>query len=75
MSETVLSTNTLPLSIRERFSTQRVTVRNYESGVILMPLSDIISLRGTARGSAFTVDALLANRREDSVLEDGEHST
>ena len=75
MSEAVLSTNTLPLPIRERFNTPRVIVQDCESGVILMPLSDIISLRGIAKGCNFTVDALLANRREERALEDGETST
>ena len=74
MSEAVLSTDTLPFPLRERFSTQRVTIRNYESGVILMPLSDIISLRGAAKGGVFTVDALLASRREECAMEDGEVS-
>jgi len=65
MSEAILSTNTLPPLIRKKFNTQQVSVRNHESGVLLMPINDILSLRGTARGSTFTVDALLAERREE----------
>jgi len=75
MSEYVLSTSTLPSPIRERFNTQRITIRSYENGVVLMPLSDIISLRGVAKGSSFTVDSLLANRREERAMEDGEPIT
>ena len=65
MSEAILSTNTLPPPIRKKFNTKQVTIRNHESGVLLMPVSDILSLRGTARGSSFTVDALLAERKEE----------
>ena len=72
MSEAVLDTNMLPSPIREKFNTQKITIRSYENGVILMPLSDILSLRGAAQGSNFTVDALLANRREEQAKEDGE---
>jgi len=72
MGEAVLSTDMLPSPIRERFNTQRITIRSHESGVILMPLSDIISLRGAAKGSSFTVDALLANRREERLTEEKE---
>jgi len=70
MSEAVLNTNTLPALIRERFSTQKITVRNHESGVILMPLKDIIAHRGIAKGSSFTTSTLLASRKDEQIMED-----
>jgi len=70
MGEAVLNTNTLPAPIRERFSTQKITVRNYESGVLLMPLKDITLHRGIAKGSSFTTSTLLVSRKEEQILED-----
>ena len=70
MGEAVLNTDTLPAPIRERFNTQKITVRNYESGVILMPLKDITAHRGIAKGSSFTTSTLLASRKDDQAKED-----
>jgi len=70
MGEAVLNTNTLPALIRERFNTQKITVRNYENGVILMPLKDITAYRGIAKGSSFTTSTLLMSRKDEQVLED-----
>ena len=70
MSEAVLSTNTLPSPIREKFNTQKIIIKNYESGVILMPLKDISNFRGIAKGSSFTTATLLSYRKDESLAED-----
>jgi virulence-associated protein VagC len=70
MGETVVSTSTLPVPIRERLNASRVTVHRHGYGVILMPVNDVASLRGAGRGSSFTVDALLATRREERIMEE-----
>ena len=69
MSEAVLSTNTLPSPIRERFNTPKITVRYHKDTVILMPFKDISTHRGIAKGSSFTTNALLAYRRDDNQVE------
>ena len=71
MGEAVLNTDTLPSPIREKFTTQKIIIRNYENGVILMPLNEITALRGIAKGSSFTTSTLLASRKEEMVLEEG----
>ena len=70
MGEAVLNTDTLPSPIREKFTTQKIIIRNYENGVILMPLNEITALRGIAKGSSFTTSTLLASRKEEMVLEE-----
>jgi len=69
MSEAVLNTSILPSPIRERFSTPQVTIRSYDKGVILMPFKDISTQRGIARGSNFTINELLTNRKDDNDME------
>ena len=71
MSEAVLNTNTLPPLIREKFNTQKIIIKSHESGVLLLPLNDITSQRGIARGSTYTTATVLANRREDCAKEKG----
>ena len=75
MSEAILNTNTLPSPIRERFDTQKITIRNYEGGVILMPLKDITAHRGIAKSSSFTTDILLASRKDERAIEDNRIAT
>ena len=70
MSEMVLNTNTLPSPIRERFDTQKIAAKSYGSGVILMPFKDIIAYRGVAKGSGFTSESLLDNRKNERMQED-----
>ena len=70
MAEAILSTNILPSPIRERFNTQKITVRNHKDGVIIMPIKDISSHRGIAKGSSFTTETLRAYRDSEQALED-----
>ena len=70
MTEAVLSTNILPSPIRERFNTQKISVKNHEDGVLLVPLKDISTHRGIAKGSGFTTEVLRSYRRDDEVMED-----
>ena len=70
MSQTILSTDTLPPPIRERFSTQKITIKNYENGVVLLPLKDIALHRGIAKGSSFTTSTLSMSRDSERVKED-----
>ena len=70
MSEAILSTNILPSPIRERFNTQKITVRNHEDGVIIMPFMDISTHRGIAKGSSFTTEALRTYRNNEQAEED-----
>ena len=70
MSEAIVSTHVLPSPIRERFSTEKVIVKNHESGVMLIPLNDISIYRGIAKGSGFTTETLRQYREHERVLED-----
>ena len=72
MSEAVLNTNTLPLPIRERFSTKKITIRNHKNGILLLPFRDIGAHRGIAKGSSFTTEALASYRNDDRSMENNE---
>ena len=67
MGEAILNTNLLPSPIKERFNTKKITIRNHESGVLLMPLKDIATHRGIAKDNGFTADTLLANREDENA--------
>ena len=69
MAEAILNTNTLPSPIRERFSTTKISVRSHEDGVILLPFKDIRAYRGISKGSSFTTDTILTDRREEQSME------
>ena len=69
MSEAILSTNVLPSPIREKFSTPQITIQSYKQGVILMPFKDISTQRGIAKGSSFTTNELLTDRKDDYCIE------
>lgn len=71
MNTVVVETNTLPLPIREKFHTSKVSMKDNDDGsVILLPLRDISELRGIAKGSTFTSEKLFENRREEKNIED-----
>ena len=70
MSEFILNTNILPVPIREKFRTPRVSVRNYDNGVIILPLNEIGEFRGIAKGSKFTTEKLLEYRQKEKAFED-----
>ncbi|MCL2323080.1 MAG: hypothetical protein FWC47_13385 [Oscillospiraceae bacterium] len=70
MGEVILNTDILPTPIRERFQTTKVSIRNYDNGVIILPLNDISKLRGIAKGSKFTTEKLLEYRQEEKEFED-----
>ena len=70
MAEAILSTNMLPSPIRERFNTQKIAVRNHKDGVIIMPIKDISTYRGIAKGSSFTTETLRTYRNSEQALED-----
>ena len=70
MAEAILSTNTLPSPIRERFNTQKIVVRNHKDGVIIMPINDISAYRGIAKGGSFTTEAIRTNRNSEQAIED-----
>ena len=70
MTEAILSTNTLPSPLRERFSTKKIAVRNHKDGVIIMPFKDISTHRGIAKGSSFTTETLRTYRSSEQAMED-----
>ena len=71
MNTLVIDTNSLPLLIREKFQTSKVTIQELGDGrIILLPLNDISSFRGIAKGSTFTSEKLFEYRREEKELED-----
>jgi len=70
MSQVLIDTVELPASIREVFKTPKVVVRSHDEGVIIMPFIDITKYQGFTRGSGFTVEKLLEDRREDLARED-----
>ena len=70
MAEAILSTNILPSPIRERFKTQKIAVKNHKDGVIIMPIKDISTHRGIAKGSSFTTESLRTYRNNEQTIED-----
>ena len=70
MTEAVVSTNALPSPIRERFNTQKISVRSHKDGVLLIPFKDICAYRGIAKGSSFTTDTLHSYRMDEQAMED-----
>jgi hypothetical protein len=69
MSEIILNTNILPSPIREQFNTHQIIFQSHKKGVILMPFKNIITQRGIAKGSSFTTDELIKNRKDDVNME------
>jgi hypothetical protein len=66
----VIETATLPLSIREKFHTRKVSVIDRGGEIILSPISEEVSgLRGAALGSEFSTEILLSNKLKDKELE------
>ena len=70
MNTFILETTSLPLPIREKFRTSKVTIHEQSDGrILLLPLNDISNLRGIAKGSSFTSEKLFEYRREENELE------
>ena len=73
MNTIVMDTNTLPLFIKEKFHTQKITKvtmqERDDGGIILLPLRDIRNSRGISKGSAFTTEKLYEYRREEKDFE------
>ena len=71
MNTFILETNTLPLPIREKFRTPKVSMQDREDGsVVLLPLYDARELRGMAKGSTFTSEKLFEYRRAEKAIEE-----
>ena len=67
----ILETNALPMPIREKFRTAKVTIQDRDDGsVVLLPLRDVSEYKGMMKGSGFTTEKLLEFRREEKALED-----
>ena len=67
----ILETNALPMPIREKFRTAKVSIQDRKDGsVVLLPLRDVSEFRGMAKGSSFTSEKLFENRQEEKAFED-----
>ncbi|MCL1806989.1 MAG: hypothetical protein FWG31_04735 [Oscillospiraceae bacterium] len=69
MSAIVLNTDTLPLPIRERLQSHKVSMQERDGGIILLPLREGSGLRGIASQSNLTTDKFRAYKREDKELD------
>ena len=66
MNSFTFETNALPLPIREKFNTSKVSIQDCEDGsILLLPLFDVLELRGIAKGSSFTSERLFEYRLVD----------
>ena len=67
----ILETNTLPMPIREKFRTAKVSIQDRDDGsVVLLPVREVSEYKGMMKGSAFTTEKLLEYRKEEKAIED-----
>jgi hypothetical protein len=69
MNQIIMSTEKLPLFIRERLRAPRASVQERDGGVILMPIREGSGLRGIASQSSLTTEKLRAYKNEDMGLD------
>jgi hypothetical protein len=69
MEAVVVDTDTLPSVIRERIHAPKVSVRERNGSIILLPLSSGSGLRGIAKGSKLTTEKMLQYKRKDKELD------
>ena len=71
MDALILNVETLPLSIRRKFSTQKVSVKEHSEGVLIMPLQEKrTELWGLLADGRLTSEKFLEQKRNDKELEE-----
>lgn len=69
MEALVLNVESLPLPIREKLNTRKVSVQERDGAVILLPVQEGSGLLGIAANDNLTVDIFNTYKKEDKELD------
>lgn len=65
MEAFVINVESLPMPIREKLHTKKVSVQEHDGGIILLPIQETSGLLGIAKNDKLTLEKFFAYKKED----------